>query len=82
MSTRPRGVSTVADIADFANDLVQERIDLALAARKAQPVFESYEFCEDCDMSIPLARRLAVTCCTRCAGCQQLNEEIGTRYAR
>ena len=73
---------TVADIADFANDLVQERIDLALAARKAQPVFESYEFCVDCDSSIPLARRLAVTSCTRCAACQQLNEQIGTRYAR
>lgn len=73
---------TVADDVDFANDLVQERIDRALAARKAQPVFESYEFCEDCDTSIPLARRLAVTSCTRCAVCQQLNEEIGTRYAR
>ena len=73
---------TVADIADFANDLVQERIDLALAARKAQPVFASYEFCVDCDSLIPLARRLAVTSCTRCAACQQLNEQMGTRYAR
>ncbi|MGO2203915.1 TraR/DksA C4-type zinc finger protein [Pseudomonas helleri] len=72
----------MADEADFANDLVQERIDLALAARKAKPVFASYEFCADCDTSIPLARRLAVTSCTRCASCQQLNEEIGTRYAR
>ncbi|MQU55810.1 TraR/DksA family transcriptional regulator [Pseudomonas sp. FSL R10-1339] len=72
----------MADDVDFANDLVQERIDRALAARKAQPVFESYEFCEDCDTAIPLARRLAVISCTRCAGCQQLNEEIGTRYAR
>jgi len=72
----------VADIADFANDLVQERIDLALAARKAQPVFEAYEFCADCNTAIPLARRLAVTNCTRCAACQQLNEQVGTRYAR
>lgn len=55
---------------------------MALAARKAQPVFESYEFCMDCSSTIPLARRLAVTSCTRCAGCQQLNEEVGTRYAR
>ncbi|MBW0238255.1 TraR/DksA C4-type zinc finger protein [Pseudomonas sp. D1HM] len=72
----------MADIADFANDLVQERIDLALAARKAQPAFASFEFCVDCNSSIPLARRLAVTSCTRCAVCQQLNEQVGTRYAR
>ncbi|MQT57134.1 TraR/DksA family transcriptional regulator [Pseudomonas sp. FSL R10-0399] len=72
----------MADIADFANDLVQERIDLALAARKAQPVFASYEFCVDCNSSIPMARRLAVISCMRCAACQQLNEQVGTRYAR
>ncbi|NMY76772.1 MULTISPECIES: TraR/DksA C4-type zinc finger protein [Pseudomonas] len=72
----------MADIADFANDLVQERIDQALAARKALRVFESFEFCVDCDSAIPLARRLAVTSCTRCAACQQLNEKVGTRYAR
>ena len=82
MSTRPRGVPTVADDVDFANDLVLERIDRALAVRRAQPVFASFEFCVDCDLSIPLARRLAVTNCTRCAACQQLNEQIGTRYAR
>ena len=72
----------MADIADFANDLVQERIDQALAARKALPVFASFEFCVDCDSTIPLARRMAVTSCTRCAACQQLNEQVGTRYAR
>lgn len=72
----------MADDVDSANDLVQERLDLALAARKARPVFASYEFCVDCDSSIPLARRLAVTSCTRCAACQQLNEQVGTRYAR
>ncbi len=72
----------MADDVDFASDLVQERLDLALAARKARPVFASYEFCVDCNSSIPMARRLAVTSCTRCAACQQLNEQIGTRYAR
>ncbi|WP_353231591.1 TraR/DksA C4-type zinc finger protein [Pseudomonas helleri] len=72
----------MADDVDFANDLVQERLDLALAARKARPVFASYEFCVDCDSTIPMARRLAVTSCTRCAACQQLNEQVGTRYAR
>ena len=81
-STTLRGVLIVADIADFANDLVQERIDQALAARKASPVFESFEVCVDCDFAIPLARRLAVTNCTRCTECEQMNEKIGTRYAR
>ena len=72
----------MSDCVDFANDLVQERLDAALAARKVRPVFESYAFCMDCNVSIPLARRLAVTNCTRCTQCEQLNEEIGTRYAR
>lgn len=72
----------MSDCVDFANDLVQDHLDTALAARKARPVFESYEFCTDCDVSIPLARRLAVTNCTRCTECEQLKEEIGTRYAR
>lgn len=72
----------MGDCVDFANDLVQERLDTALAARKARRVFESYALCMDCDVSIPLARRLAVTNCTRCTECEQLKEEIGTRYAR
>ena len=51
----------MSDCVDFANDLVQERLDNALAARKARPVFESYEFCTDCDVSITLAHATAVT---------------------
>jgi len=70
------------DIVDFANDLVLERIGQALAARKAEPVFDSYEFCVDCGSAIPPARRLAVTNCMRCTGCQELNEMVGARHAR
>lgn len=66
------------DNADIANDLVQERMDRALAAR--QPAKgASVEVCEDCGDLIPLARRQALigTGCQRCVECQQLHERLG-----
>jgi phage/conjugal plasmid C-4 type zinc finger TraR family protein len=71
----------MADVADVANDLMQERIDQALAARKPAPVSVSFEYCIDCDDAIPQARRLAARGCMRCAGCQQILELRGARYA-
>jgi phage/conjugal plasmid C-4 type zinc finger TraR family protein len=53
----------MADIADFANDLVQERLDQALAARNtAKPALaaHSFLFCEGCDEPIPEQRRLVL----------------------
>ncbi|PIB55238.1 TraR/DksA family transcriptional regulator [Pseudomonas sp. 2995-1] len=76
----------MADIADFANDLVQERIDQALAARRltAKPALaaHSFLFCETCDGPIPEARRLAQPGCTQCVDCLSLAELKGTRHAR
>ena len=75
----------MSDIADFANDLVQERIDAALAARsaaKASNPGHSLMFCESCDESIPEARRLAQVGCTQCIGCQSQHERQGAHYAR
>ncbi|WP_395608677.1 TraR/DksA family transcriptional regulator [Pseudomonas sp. B22129] len=75
----------MADIADFANDLVQERLDQALAARAANkpaPVAYSFLFCEECDTPIPLARRLASPGCTQCVTCQSLDEARKARYVR
>ncbi|HEY0288545.1 MAG TPA: TraR/DksA family transcriptional regulator [Pseudomonas sp.] len=72
----------MADLADFANDLVQERIDRALAARKFVPVRHSLMFCESCDVPIPSARRLAVQGCTQCVSCQSFDELRSARYAR
>ncbi|WP_124319389.1 TraR/DksA family transcriptional regulator [Pseudomonas chlororaphis] len=75
----------MADIADFANDLVQERIDQALAARSAaKPILPaaSFLFCEDCDDPIPEARRLAQAGCTQCVSCQAITESREARYAR
>lgn len=85
MSIRLRGVLIVADIADFANDLVQERIDQALAARNAaKPALaaHSFLFCESCENPIPEGRRIAVPGCTQCVTCQEVDEILGANYAR
>lgn len=85
MSIRRREVLTLADIADFANDLVQERIDQALAARKAAKsasVVHSFLFCEGCDDPIPDARRVASPGCTQCVQCQSIDEQREARHAR
>lgn len=75
----------MADIADFANDLVQEGIEHALAARNAlKPVAmaRSFMFCDACEEPIPEARRLASPGCTQCTGCQTLAEQLEARHAR
>jgi len=78
-------VLIVADIADFANDLVQERLDQALAARNAaKPALaaHSFLFCENCDDPIPESRRLAQPGCTQCVICQSVDEAREARHAR
>lgn len=74
----------MADAADFANDLVQERLDQALAARNARPLpaAHSFMYCESCDQPIPAARRQAISGCTQCVDCQTLDELKGARHAR
>ncbi|OYT78258.1 TraR/DksA family transcriptional regulator [Pseudomonas sp. PGPPP2] len=75
----------MADIADFANDLVQERLDQALAARntnKPAVAPHSFMFCEGCETPIPLDRRLAIPGCTQCVICQSIDEARKARHAR
>ena len=75
----------MADIADFANDLVQERLDQALAARNAtKPALaaHSFLFCVSCDDPIPEARRLAQQGCDLCVPCQSVIESREARHAR
>lgn len=75
----------MADIADFANDLVQERLDRAIAARNAaKPVLaaHSFLFCVGCDDPIPEARRLALVGCTQCVICQSIDESREAHHAR
>jgi phage/conjugal plasmid C-4 type zinc finger TraR family protein len=78
-------VLTLADIADFANDLVQERLDQALAARnaaKSSVVIHSVLFCEECDDPIPEGRRIASPGCTQCVQCQSIDELRVARHAQ
>lgn len=49
----------MADIADYANDLMLERIEDMLHSRRSSAVISSAEYCEDCGDDIPPARRLA-----------------------
>ena len=75
----------MADIADFANDLVQERIDRALAIRgmcKPNTAAHSFLFCEACNDPIPEARRIAIPGCTQCVSCQSVEEAKEARHAR
>lgn len=76
----------MADIADFANDLVLDRVDQALAARRnaAKPalVAHSFLFCEGCEEPIPEARRLAQPGCTQCVDCLAIEESREARHAR
>lgn len=76
----------MADIADFANDLVLERVDQALAARriaaKLALAAHSFQFCEECGEPIPEARRVAQPGCTHCVDCLSLVELKGARHAR
>ncbi|WP_322617021.1 TraR/DksA C4-type zinc finger protein [Pseudomonas sp. BIC9C] len=81
MSTRQRGVLTVADWADMAGEIL-ERSDEAFAARKPAPVAESLKSCIDCDEPISPARRMASRGCKRCTECEEIKAKQGAHYAR
>lgn len=64
----------MADLADYANDLMLERLDALLAARPQGAVHAAAEDCQVCGEPIPEARRQAVPGCDRCLDCQALEE--------
>ncbi|UUJ42366.1 TraR/DksA C4-type zinc finger protein [Pseudomonas extremaustralis] len=75
----------MADIADFANDLVQDGLDHILAKRaalKTATVLPSLEICAECLDPIPEGRRLAQPGCTFCIECQSVDDLRAARYAR
>lgn len=75
----------MADDIDLANDIMQERLDQALAQRRAKKQTcpaHSFLFCEICDDPIPTCRRLAVPGCTHCVSCQSIAESREARHAR
>ncbi len=65
----------MADLADRASDLVLERVELALAARKPASLRVTAN-CEDCGEPIPAERLQAMKGrgCTMCMPCQALSE--------
>ncbi|AYL51280.1 TraR/DksA family transcriptional regulator [Citrobacter freundii] len=63
-----------AEIIDQANELAQQRIDMAIAAHRIDRNAVSAEHCAECGEDIPAARRAAVPGCQTCAECQGVIE--------
>lgn len=65
----------MADNADIATELMERRLEQALANR---PVWVGIDYaavdCEDCGNEIPAARRQAAPWATTCIGCQSIRE--------
>ncbi|HDS5080966.1 TPA: TraR/DksA family transcriptional regulator [Klebsiella aerogenes] len=63
-----------AEIIDQANELAQQRIDMAIAAHRINHNAVSAEHCSECGEDIPAPRRAAVPGCQTCAECQSVIE--------
>ena len=63
-----------AEIIDQANELTQQRIDMAIAAHRLNRNAVSAEHCAECGEDIPAQRRAAVRGCQTCADCQSVIE--------
>ena len=64
----------MADFADEASELTQERLEKALANR-VQYTGVSEEFCLECGEEIPQLRRETIKGCKFCVECQSLREK-------
>lgn len=63
-----------AEIIDAANELAQQRIDMAVAAHRINHNAVSATNCIECGEKISDKRRKAVKGCTMCADCQHIAE--------
>lgn len=70
-----------AEIIDQANELTQQRIDIAVAAHRINYNAVSATHCVECGDPIPARRRELVAGCQRCADCQE-EEELRGRHWR
>jgi phage/conjugal plasmid C-4 type zinc finger TraR family protein len=62
-------------VSDSASRVEQESLAHTLALRELnKPTFESFEYCVDCGVEIPLARRMFAKGITRCVDCQGIVE--------
>lgn len=59
-----------AEIIDQANDLAQQRIDMAIAAHRINRNAVSATHCSECGEGLPEACRKAYPGCTMCVDCQ------------
>jgi phage/conjugal plasmid C-4 type zinc finger TraR family protein len=64
----------VSDVADLANDVMQERLDRLLAQRQKLSIEPSALECIECDSEIPEARRIAVAGTQHCIECASILE--------
>lgn len=65
----------MADVADIANEMEQERITRILNNRQQTSNHKSAIDCRECDDPIPEARRVAIPGVVTCVHCQMLNED-------
>lgn len=65
----------MADVADIANEIAQERVMRILENRPKTTAKPSALKCEECGDIIPDARRLALPGVATCIHCQTLNED-------
>ena len=64
----------MSDVADLANDVMQERLDRLLAQRIKPSTEQSATECEECGCDIPEARRIAVAGTQHCIECASILE--------
>lgn len=72
----------MADAADLASEIMERRLENALATRHRPLPVATDPDCEDCGNEIPQARRQAVPWATTCIGCQNLRERRGKHVVR
>lgn len=64
----------MGDVADLANDVMQERLDRLLAQRAKPSSAQSAFECDECGTDIPEARRIAVAGTQHCTDCASMLE--------
>lgn len=64
----------MADVADIAADIEQERLSVILRNRKPMSTQPSALYCDECDRDIPEVRRRALPGVRTCVDCQTLIE--------
>lgn len=60
-----------AEIIDVANELAEQRLEMAIQAHRLNHNAVSAERCSECGENIPEPRRVAVPGCKTCASCQE-----------